>query len=121
MPGVEGDNTGLSSQKTAMKVLHVYRTYFPDSQGGLEEVIRQICLNTRVQGVESRIFSLSTDPHDVITSCACVYLQADVTGLSSLGNNKSSSSAAKHGCWWRHDTAQSRRAQRVTNVFERVA
>ena len=45
-----------------MKVLHVYRTYFPDSQGGLEEVIRQICLNTRAHGVESRVFSLSPDP-----------------------------------------------------------
>jgi len=45
-----------------MKVLHVYRTYFPDSQGGLEEVIRQICLNTRDLGVESRVFTLSPDP-----------------------------------------------------------
>ncbi len=42
-----------------MRVLHVYRTYFPDSQGGLEEVIRQICLNTQAQGVESRVLSLS--------------------------------------------------------------
>lgn len=45
-----------------MKVLHVYRTYFPDSQGGLEEVIRQICLNTRGEGVESRVFTLSDHP-----------------------------------------------------------
>lgn len=45
-----------------MKVLHVYRTYFPDTQGGLEEVIRQICINTRPQGVESRVFCLSRDP-----------------------------------------------------------
>jgi rhamnosyl/mannosyltransferase len=45
-----------------MKVLHVYRTYFPDSQGGLEEVIRQICLNTRELEVESRVFSLSPTP-----------------------------------------------------------
>ncbi len=29
-----------------MRVLQVYRTYFPDTQGGLEEVIRQICRNT---------------------------------------------------------------------------
>jgi glycosyltransferase involved in cell wall biosynthesis len=46
-----------------MKVLHVYRTYFPDTQGGLEEVIRQICLNAGVHGVESRVFTLSRDPH----------------------------------------------------------
>ncbi len=42
-----------------MRVLHAYRTYFPDTQGGLEEVIRQICLNTRSLGAESRVLSLS--------------------------------------------------------------
>ena len=46
-----------------MKVLHVYRTYFPDSQGGLEEVIRQICLSTRELGVTSRVFTLSDEPY----------------------------------------------------------
>ncbi len=45
-----------------LKVLHVYRTYFPDSQGGLEEVIRQVCLNTRPLDVESRVFTLSENP-----------------------------------------------------------
>ena len=45
-----------------MRVLHVYRTYYPDSQGGLEEVIRQICLNTRCFDTESRVFTLSPDP-----------------------------------------------------------
>ncbi len=45
-----------------MKVLHVYRTYFPDSQGGLEEVIRQICLAARKHGVRSRVFTLSDEP-----------------------------------------------------------
>jgi glycosyltransferase involved in cell wall biosynthesis len=45
-----------------MKVLHVYRTYFPDSQGGLEEVIRQICLATREHGVTSKVFTLSDEP-----------------------------------------------------------
>ena len=45
-----------------MKVLHVYRTYFPDSQGGLEEVIRQICLATRDHGVTSKVFTLSDEP-----------------------------------------------------------
>ena len=45
-----------------MKVLHVYRTYFPDSQGGLEEVIRQICLGTGENGVTSRVFTLSDQP-----------------------------------------------------------
>lgn len=41
-----------------MNVLHVYQTYFPDTQGGIQEVIRQITLNT-TQQVTSRIFTLS--------------------------------------------------------------
>lgn len=45
-----------------IKVLHVYRTYFPDTQGGLEEAIRQIALNNKDLGVESRIFALSDQP-----------------------------------------------------------
>jgi glycosyltransferase involved in cell wall biosynthesis len=48
-----------------MKVLHVYRTFFPDTQGGLEEVIRQICLNASPHGVESRVFALSPGPDPV--------------------------------------------------------
>ena len=49
-----------------MHILHVYRTYFPDSQGGLEEVIRQICLNTKPLGAESRVLSLSPNPSRAI-------------------------------------------------------
>lgn len=45
-----------------MKVLHVYRTYFPDPPGGLQEAVRQIALSTVREGVESRIFTLSARP-----------------------------------------------------------
>lgn len=45
-----------------MKVLHVYRTYFPDPPGGLQEAIRQICLATCSFGVESKVFTLSPQP-----------------------------------------------------------
>ena len=45
-----------------MRVLHVYRTFFPDTQGGLEEVIRQICKTTQAEGVENRVFCLSHQP-----------------------------------------------------------
>lgn len=44
-----------------VRVLHVYRTYFPDTQGGLEEAIRQICYSTR-EHAEHRIFTLSKNP-----------------------------------------------------------
>jgi hypothetical protein len=45
-----------------MKVLNVYRTYYPDPPGGLQEAIRQICLSTKQEGVENTIFTLSKDP-----------------------------------------------------------
>ncbi|SFM64291.1 rhamnosyl/mannosyltransferase [Ectothiorhodospira mobilis] len=52
-----------------MRVLHVFKTYFPETQGGLEEVIRQICRHTRPLGVESRVLTLARRPHP-----ACVQL-----------------------------------------------
>ena len=60
---------------TPMRVLHVYRTYFPQTQGGLEEVIRQICLNTRRHGVESRVLCVSPNvvPRVVRRAEAAVY------------------------------------------------
>lgn len=46
-----------------MKVLHVYRTYFPDGASGMAESIRQICTGSRNAGVESSVFALSPRPH----------------------------------------------------------
>lgn len=51
-----------------MRVLHVYRTYFPDTQGGLEETIRQICAGTGEYGVENRVFMLSRNPDPPIVN-----------------------------------------------------
>ena len=48
--------------RMSTRVLHFYRTYFPETQGGLEEVIRQICLNVKQKGVESRVFTLCDNP-----------------------------------------------------------
>jgi glycosyltransferase involved in cell wall biosynthesis len=44
-----------------MRILHVYRTYFPDTQGGLEEVIRQICSGTMALGAECRVLTTTKD------------------------------------------------------------
>ena len=46
-----------------MKILHVYRTYFPDTPGGLQEAIRQIALSTKKKGTDSKIFCLSPNPY----------------------------------------------------------
>ena len=46
-----------------MRVLHVYRTYYPDPPGGLQEAIRQIAVSSVAHGIEPRVFALSPDPH----------------------------------------------------------
>jgi rhamnosyl/mannosyltransferase len=45
-----------------MHILHVYRTYYPDPPGGLQEAIRQICLAVKPYGIRSTIFTLSPRP-----------------------------------------------------------
>lgn len=46
-----------------LRVLHIYRTYFPESRGGLEESIRQLCLATQPLGVSNTVFCLARNPH----------------------------------------------------------
>jgi len=45
-----------------LRVLHLYRTYFPETQGGMQEAIRQLCLATTPFGVENTVFALAKDP-----------------------------------------------------------
>ncbi len=45
-----------------LSVLQVYRTYFPDSLGGVQEAIRQIAISTAGLGIQTRIFTLSPNP-----------------------------------------------------------
>lgn len=49
-----------------MRVLHVYRTYFPETQGGLQEAIRQICIGVKPLGIESKVFTLHDGDNDVV-------------------------------------------------------
>jgi glycosyltransferase involved in cell wall biosynthesis len=44
-----------------MRVLHFYKTYFPDSVGGIEQVIRQLCVGTGHLGVTNTVLSLSRE------------------------------------------------------------
>src|SRR5690349_20003379 len=41
-----------------MRVLHFYKTYYPDSVGGIEQVIRQLCVGTGRLGVTNPVLSL---------------------------------------------------------------
>lgn len=49
-----------------MKVLHVYKSYYPDTTGGVEQVICQLGQSLSHLGVESRIFTLSPAPFPAI-------------------------------------------------------
>ena len=43
-----------------LKVLHFYKTYLPDTIGGIEQVINQIARGTSTLGVTTEVLSLST-------------------------------------------------------------
>lgn len=42
-----------------MRVLHFYKTYYPDSIGGIEQVIRQMCVGTGRLGVTNEVLTLT--------------------------------------------------------------
>ena len=42
-----------------MRVLHFCKTYYPDSWGGIEQVIRQICVGTGRLGVRNEVLALT--------------------------------------------------------------
>ena len=44
-----------------MRVLHFYKTYYPDSWGGIEQVIRQMCVGTGRLGVHNEVLTLTRD------------------------------------------------------------
>ncbi len=45
-----------------MRVLHFYKTSLPDTVGGIEQVIFQLCESCAQQGIEGQVLSLSSDP-----------------------------------------------------------
>jgi glycosyltransferase involved in cell wall biosynthesis len=47
-----------------VRINHIFKTYFPDTQGGIEETIRQLATYTStVHGVENYIYTVSSKPH----------------------------------------------------------
>lgn len=45
-----------------MKVLHFFKTYWPDTFGGVERTIAAICQGVESHGIQSDVLSLSADP-----------------------------------------------------------
>jgi glycosyltransferase involved in cell wall biosynthesis len=48
-----------------MRVLHFFKTYKPDSMGGVEELIGQICSGAAKRGVTSEVLTVSDDTSTV--------------------------------------------------------
>ena len=46
-----------------MRVLHFFKTYLPDSVGGIEQVIYQLCQSGIAHGIQSEVLTLSANPH----------------------------------------------------------
>ncbi|WP_345828188.1 glycosyltransferase family 4 protein [Erwinia sp. HDF1-3R] len=49
-----------------IKVLHCYKTYYPDSFGGIEQVIYQLSEGGNAVGIQSTVFTLSQNPTEKI-------------------------------------------------------
>ena len=62
---VQGTDTVMDHK---LRALQVYRTYFPDPPGGLQEAVRQIALASSAFGIETRIFTLSPNPMPAVIS-----------------------------------------------------
>ncbi|MES2819174.1 MAG: glycosyltransferase family 4 protein [Pseudomonadota bacterium] len=45
-----------------MRVLHFFKTYLPDSMGGIEQVIYQICQSGLAHDIQSEVLTLSATP-----------------------------------------------------------
>lgn len=45
-----------------MRVLHFFKTYLPDSFGGIEQVVFQLCESGVQHGIEAQVLTLSADP-----------------------------------------------------------
>ncbi|HYD82229.1 MAG TPA: glycosyltransferase family 4 protein [Paucimonas sp.] len=67
-----------------MRVLHVFKTYYPDSYGGVEQVIRQLSSAAARMGVSNQVFTLSRQAaavpllHDGATTIVRVQTHVDV-------------------------------------------
>lgn len=53
---------GRHSSELSMRVLHFFKTYLPDTTGGIEQVIFQLSEGCRTLAVESEVLTLSRQP-----------------------------------------------------------
>ncbi|RYH26734.1 MAG: hypothetical protein EON54_23825, partial [Alcaligenaceae bacterium] len=56
---VDGFAARASRRPPVIKVLHVFKTFFPDTYGGIEQVVRTLAENAAAQGIDCRVLVLS--------------------------------------------------------------
>ena len=68
LPVIDNEAVGKLAPSSAkekrprpIRVLHVYKTFYPDSMGGLEQAIAQMVGATEKMGVQNRILSVTTE------------------------------------------------------------
>ncbi|NYH08982.1 glycosyltransferase family 4 protein [Pseudomonas moraviensis] len=49
-----------------MRVLHFFKTYLPDSVGGIEQVIFQLCESGAQHGIDGQVLTLSANPEPAV-------------------------------------------------------
>lgn len=84
-----------------MRVLHFFKTYLPETVGGIEQVIYQLCESTRPFGVDSEVLTLSNEPgelmvggHRVHRAKLDLHLASTGFSFSALGRLKALASQA---------------------------
>ena len=80
---------GAGVEEATLRVLHFFKTFAPDSFGGVQSVIRDIAQGTEPFGVETQVLSLSRNPDGnsvhvdgVWARKARLHLELASTGLS---------------------------------------
>lgn len=65
-----------------MKVLHVFKTYYPDTRGGTEEFISQLVKATKHFGIDNTVFTLSSGGDGYVEYNSQQIYQAPLTAIS---------------------------------------
>lgn len=55
-----------------LKILHVYKTYYPETQGGVERVIQMLSGQTALMGCQNRLVTCTSEKKAFIKNDACI-------------------------------------------------
>jgi len=58
-------------KKRQLRVLHFYRTYLPNSIGGVEQMIYQLCSSSPQYEIKSEVLSLIKSPEKAPSTINC--------------------------------------------------